>query len=88
MQPKMHCRVEGKLFAAVIDRQKTDVSLTLRAGLPGMTLDSGAIRSSSALPESSANHVIKMRYSKITGLCAIIHTYILYIYVHYIHTIP
>lgn len=63
MQPKMHCKVDGKLFAAVIDRQKTDISLTLREGLPGMTLDSGAIRSSSALPEPIANLVINMCYS-------------------------
>lgn len=63
MQLKMHCNADGKLFAAVTDRQKTDISLTLRAGLPGMTLDSGAIRSSSALPESIANLVINTNYS-------------------------
>jgi len=50
MQPKMHCKVDGKLFAAVIDRQKTDISLAFREGLPGVTLDSGAIRSTSVLP--------------------------------------
>ena len=62
----MHCKVDGKLFAAVIDRQKMDISLTLKAGLPGMTLDSGAIRSTSALPALSViRYVIKMCYSKV-----------------------
>lgn len=40
MQPNMHCKVEGKLFAAVIDRQNTDINLTLKAGFPGLTLKS------------------------------------------------
>lgn len=37
MHPKMHCKVDGKLFAAAIDRQKTDIKRTLRAGPPGVT---------------------------------------------------
>lgn len=41
MQPKMHCKVDGKLFAARIDRQKTIISFTLRDGLAGVTLESG-----------------------------------------------
>lgn len=39
----MHCRVAGKLFAAVIDLQKTDINLALKARLPGVTLLSGEI---------------------------------------------
>lgn len=50
MHPKMHCKVEGKLFAAVIDRQKIDISLTLRAIFPGFTLDSGARFSEPVVP--------------------------------------
>ena len=35
----MHCRVAGKLFAAVIDLQKTeDINFALKARLPGVTL--------------------------------------------------
>lgn len=40
MHPKMHCKVEGKLLAAVIDRQKIDISFPFKAGLAGVTLDS------------------------------------------------
>ncbi|KAL2559360.1 Uncharacterized protein Fot_04099 [Forsythia ovata] len=43
IQPKMHCKVDGKLFAAVIDRQKIDISLILKAGFAGLTLESGEI---------------------------------------------
>lgn len=46
----MHCKVEGKLFAAVTDRQKADISLTLKAGFPGLTLESGAICSAPTVP--------------------------------------
>lgn len=42
MQPKMHCKVDGKLFAAVMDRQKIDMSFALKTGLTGATLDSTA----------------------------------------------
>lgn len=38
----MHCKVEGKLFAAVIDRQKIDTSFAFKAGFAGVTRDSGA----------------------------------------------
>ena len=41
MQPKMHCKVEGKLLVAVIDRQKIDISFPFKAALAGVTLDSG-----------------------------------------------
>lgn len=39
----MHCRVDGKLFAAVIDRQKRDISFAFKARLPGVTLDSRTV---------------------------------------------
>lgn len=42
MQPNIHCRVAGKLFAAVIERQNIDISFAFKAILPGVTLDSGA----------------------------------------------
>lgn len=50
MHPKMHCKVDGKLFAAVIDRQKTDISLTRRARFPGLILASGETFSEPAVP--------------------------------------
>lgn len=50
MHPKMHCKVEGKLFAAVIERLKIDISLTLRVRFPGLTLDSGAMFSEPVVP--------------------------------------
>lgn len=50
MQPNMHCKVEGKLFAAVIERQKIDISLALSAWFPGITLNSGATFSAPAVP--------------------------------------
>lgn len=50
MQPKMHCRDEGKLFAAVIDRQKTDINLTLKVKLAGLILHSGATFSDTGVP--------------------------------------
>lgn len=37
----MHCRVDGKLFAAVIDRQKTAISFAFNALFTGVTVDSG-----------------------------------------------
>lgn len=54
MQPKIHCRVNGKLFAAVIDRQKIDISFALKDGFPGLTLDSGGIWSVPAVPTKTA----------------------------------
>lgn len=50
MQANMHCKVEGKLFAAVTDRQNTDISLTLIAGFPGPTLASMGICSAPTVP--------------------------------------
>lgn len=50
MQPKMHCKVDGKLFAAVIDRQKRDISFPFRAILPGFTRDSEALFSAPVEP--------------------------------------
>lgn len=47
----MHCKVDGKLFAAAIDRQKIDISLTLKAGFAGLTLDSGEIFSDPVVPK-------------------------------------
>lgn len=46
----MHCNVDGKLFAAEIDRQKTDISLTLKDAFAGVTLDSGGICSEPVVP--------------------------------------
>lgn len=51
IQLKMHCKVDGKLFAAAIDRQKIDISLTLKAGFAGLTLDSGEIFSDPVVPK-------------------------------------
>lgn len=51
IQPKMHCRVAGKLFAAVIDLQKTeDINFALKARLPGVTLLSREICWAPAVP--------------------------------------
>lgn len=50
MQPNIHCNVDGKLFAAVIERQKIDMSLDLRAGFPELTLNSGATSLAPAVP--------------------------------------
>lgn len=63
MQPKMHCKVDGKLLAAVIDRQKIDISLPLKPEFPGFTLDSGAIFSVPAVPANKTNYELKMRRS-------------------------
>lgn len=46
----MHCKVDGKLFAAVTDRQKRDISFPLRAILPGFTRDSEAVFSAPVEP--------------------------------------
>ena len=50
MQPKIHCRVAGKLFAAVIERQNTDISFIFNETLAGLTLDSGATFSVLVVP--------------------------------------
>lgn len=50
MQPKMHCKVAGKLLAAVIDRQKIDISFAFKAGFAGVILDSGATLWDPAVP--------------------------------------
>jgi hypothetical protein len=50
MQPNMHCKVDGKLFAAITEWQKIDISLALRAGFPGLTLKSGSTFSAPAVP--------------------------------------
>ena len=50
MQPNMHCKVDGKLFAAITEWQKIDISLALRAGFPGLTLKSGSTFSAPTLP--------------------------------------
>ena len=31
MQPKMHCKVDGKLFAAAIDLQNIDINFAFKA---------------------------------------------------------
>lgn len=51
MQPKMHCSVEGKEFAAVTDRQNTDISRTRIETFTGVTLQSAAMLSTPILPE-------------------------------------
>lgn len=50
IQAKIHYKVDGQLFAVVIDQQKIDINLAPRARLHGMTLDSGAIHSALVLP--------------------------------------
>jgi len=55
MQPKIHCNVDGKELAAVTERQKTDISRTLNAGLAGATLDSSAIFSTPTVPKFNVN---------------------------------
>ena len=47
----MHCKVDGNAFAAAMDRQKTDMSLVLNAGLPGAILSSLGIFSVPEEPE-------------------------------------
>lgn len=46
----MHCSVKGKVFAAVMDRQKLDNSLTLNAGFTGLILDSVGVLSPASVP--------------------------------------
>lgn len=50
MQPKMHCKVAGKLLAAVIDWQKIDINFAFKAGFAGVILDSGATLWDPAVP--------------------------------------
>ena len=63
----MHCKVDGKLFAANTDRQKTDISFTLKAGLPGVTLDSCGILSGPVLPAYEVNeyHICHLACGKL-----------------------
>lgn len=51
----MHCKDKGKLFAAVTDRQKTDISLTLKVGLAGLILESSATFSDTGVPAKNEN---------------------------------
>lgn len=46
----MHCKVDGKLFAAAIDRQKRDISFPFRAILAGFTRNSEAVFSVLVVP--------------------------------------
>ena len=57
MQPKIHCKVDGKLFAAAIDRQNIDINFAFKAGLAGLTLDSESTFSTPEVPTFSVNHV-------------------------------
>lgn len=50
MHPKMHCKVAGKLFAAVIDRQNIDINFVFKAELAGLILDSGGALSAPVVP--------------------------------------
>ena len=47
---KMHCNVEGKLFAAVMERQNTSIILAFKAEFTGTTFNCGAIFSAVAQP--------------------------------------
>lgn len=60
MQPNIHCKVDGKLFAAVIDRQKIDISFDFKAGLAGVTLDSGTTFWDAAVPVYISKPSIKL----------------------------
>lgn len=60
MQPNMHCKVDGKLFAAITEWQKIDISLDLRAGFPGLTLKSGSTFSAPTLPTKVIIYVSNM----------------------------
>lgn len=51
----MHCKVEGKLFAAVMDRQNTAISFTFKVAFPGLTLESTATFSAPAVPGKDVN---------------------------------
>lgn len=55
MQPKMHCKDFGKLFAAAIDRQKTDISLTFKEEFAGAILRSSATVSDPGVPVPSVD---------------------------------
>jgi len=57
MQPKMHCKVDGKLFAAAIDLQNIDINFAFKAGLPGLTLDSESTCSTPTVPTFNVNNV-------------------------------
>jgi len=57
MQPKMHCKVDGKLFAAAIDLQNIDINFAFKAGLPGLTLDSDSTFSTPTVPTFNINDV-------------------------------
>lgn len=46
----MHCRVAGKEFAALIERQNTDIKRSLKVEFPGMTLASRATLSTPTVP--------------------------------------
>lgn len=53
----MHCKVDGKLFAAAIDLQNIDINFAFKAGLPGLTLDSVSTCSTPTVPTFSINNV-------------------------------
>ena len=65
MQPKMHCKVDGKLFAAVMDRQNTAISFTFKVAFPGLTLESTAVFSAPVVPGKSVN---KLCYQSSTSI--------------------
>lgn len=46
----MHCKVDGKLFAAVMDRQNPAISFTFKVAFPGLTLESAAVFSAPVVP--------------------------------------
>lgn len=58
----MHCKVDGKLFAAVMDRQKTDINLAFKAELAGAILESGASLSAPVEPAQHANNTTLRGY--------------------------
>lgn len=53
----MHCKVDGKLFAAAIDRQNIDINFAFSTGLPGLTLDSESTFSTPTVPTFTVKHV-------------------------------
>lgn len=61
----MHCKVDGKLLAAVIDRQKIDISLPLKPEFPGLTLDSGSTFSVPVVPTNKT--IYKLYMCKTSG---------------------
>lgn len=62
MHANMHRQVDGKLFAAVMDRQKTDINLAFKVEFTGAILESGASLSAPKEPAQHANNTTLRGY--------------------------